>query len=243
MELTEKVALVTGAGHRVGRAIALGLAARGANLVIHYHSSEPAAVETEQKAAGLGVRAVRVQADLRRPVDIVRLFEAADRTFGGMDVLVNSAASLEAQDFMSLSADDWDHVLDLNLRGPFLCLQQAAQRMRARGGGAVVNISDTAAHWGWPRYPAHSVSKAGLEMLTRVAALALAPAIRVNAVVPGPVEKPPGMAAERWSSLGRALPLQRTGTAEQVAEAVVFCLENDYVNGEILFVDGGDHLR
>ena len=243
MELTDKVAIVTGAAHRVGRAIALGLAARGANLVIHYHSSEPAAVETEQKAAGLGVRAVRVQADLRRPVDIVRLFEAADRTFGGVDVLVNSAASLEAQDFMSLSAEDWDHVLDLNLRGPFLCLQQAAQRMRARGGGAVVNISDTAAHWGWPRYPAHSVSKAGLEMLTRVAALALAPAIRVNAVVPGPVEKPPGMGAERWSSLGRALPLQRTGTAEQVAEAVVFCLENDYVNGEIIFVDGGDHLR
>ena len=243
MELTGKVAVVTGAAHRVGRAIALGLARRGCHLAIHFHSSEPAAVETEQEAAGLGVRAVRVQADLRRPEDVVRLFETADRTFGGVDILVNSAASLEAQDFMSLTADDWDRVLDLNLRGPFLCLQQAAERMRARGGGAVVNISDIAAHWGWPRFPAHSVSKAGLEMLTRVAALALAPTIRVNAVAPGPVEKPPGMAAERWSSLGRALPLQRTGTAEQVAEAVVFCLENDYVNGEIIFVDGGDHLR
>jgi NAD(P)-dependent dehydrogenase (short-subunit alcohol dehydrogenase family) len=243
MELTGKVAVVTGAAHRVGRAIALGLARRGSNLVIHYHSSEPAAVETEQQAAGLGVRAVRARADLRRPEDVVRLFETADKVLGGVDVLVNSAASLEAQDFMSLSADDWDHVLDLNLRGPFLCLQQAAQRMRARGGGAVVNISDIAAHWAWPRYPAHSVSKAGLEMLTRVAALALAPTIRVNAVAPGPVEKPPGMSGERWSSLGRALPLQRTGTAEQIAEAVVFCLENDYVNGEIIFVDGGDHVR
>ena len=243
MELSGKVAVVTGAAHRVGRAIALGLARRGSHLVIHYHASEPAAVETEQEAASIGVRAVRVKADLRRPEDVVRLFEAADRAFGGVDVLVNSAASLEAQDFMSLSADDWDHVLDLNLRGPFLCLQQAARRMRARGGGAVVNISDIAAHWGWPRYPAHSVSKAGLEMLTRVAALALAPTIRVNAVAPGPVEKPPRMSAERWSSLGSALPLRRTGTAEQIAEAVVFCLENDYVNGEIIFVDGGDHLR
>ena len=115
--------------------------------------------------------------------------------------------------------------------------------MRARGGGAVVNISDIAAHWAWPRFPAHSVSKAGLEMLTRVTALALAPTIRVNAVAPGPVEKPAGMSAERWSSLGRALPLQRTGTAAQVADAVVFCLENDYVNGETIFVDGGDHIR
>lgn len=243
MELKGKIALVTGAAHRVGRGIALALAHRGCDVVVHYHASEPDAEATESEIVGLGRRAVRLRADLRLPEDIGRLFKAVDGAFGGVDILVNSAASLESQDLLTLTADDWDRVLDLNLRGPFLCLQQAALRMRTRGGGAIVNISDVAAHWPWPRYPAHSVSKAGLEMLTRVAALALAPTIRVNAVAPGPVDKPERMSDERWAALGRALPLQRPGSPDDVAHAVVFCLENDYVNGEVLFVDGGDHLR
>jgi pteridine reductase len=243
MQLQGKVALVTGSAHRVGQAIALALAERGCRLAVHYHAAEDAAQATERRVLDLGATAVRLRADLRRPADVAALFEGIDNAFGGIDILVNSAAGLEAQDLLTLSADDWDRVLDLNLRAPFLCLQQAARRMGARGGGAIVNISDAAAHWAWPRYPVHSVSKAGLEMLTRVAALALAPSVRVNAVAPGPVEKPERMTVDRWSALGRALPLQRTGSSDQVAEAVVFCLENDYLNGEVLYVDGGDHVR
>jgi NAD(P)-dependent dehydrogenase (short-subunit alcohol dehydrogenase family) len=243
MELRGKTALVTGAAHRVGRSIALALARRGCELAVHYHGAEAEAEATEREAVALGVRAVRARADLRRAEDVVRLFEAIDASLGPVHILVNSAAELEAQELLSLTEADWDRVLDLNLRGPFLCLQQAARRMLAGDGGAIVNISDAAAHWPWPRYPVHSVSKAGLEMLTRVAAVALAPKIRVNAVAPGPVEKPGRMPEARWSALGRALPLARTGTSQDVAEAVVFCLENDYMTGEVLLVDGGDHLR
>lgn len=243
MELRGKKALVTGAAHRVGRSIALALAQRGCDVAVHYHGAEAEAEATEREAEALGVRAVRAQADLRLAEDVVRMFETIDASLGRIDVLVNSAATLEAQELLSLTEADWDGVLDLNLRGPFLCLQQAARRMLAGDGGAIVNISDSAAHWPWPRYPAHSVSKAGLEMLTRVAAVALAPKVRVNAVAPGPVEKPGRMPEGRWNALGRALPLARTGTSQDVAEAVVFCLENDYITGEVLFVDGGDHLR
>jgi NAD(P)-dependent dehydrogenase (short-subunit alcohol dehydrogenase family) len=243
MELKGKVAVVTGGARRVGRRITLALAERGCDVLIHYHASEAEAARTEAEARAFGVRAGRVQADLRSPLGPGELFQHLDAVYGRLDLLVNSAAELEAQDLLSLTTADWDRVIDLNLKAAFFCLQMAAARMKPRGGGVIVNISDIAGHRPWPRYPVHSISKAGVEMLTRVAALSLAPAIRVNAVAPGPVEKPGAMTDARWAQLGSALPLRRTGTADDVAEAVVFLAENDYITGETLWVDGGDHLR
>ncbi len=243
MILDGKVALVTGGAHRVGRSIVLALAARGCSTMVHFHRSAAEAERTVEEAAALGGVSHALPGDLRRREDIERLFAEVDRLHGGLDILVNSAAILEPVDLLSASEADWESTVGLNLKAAFFCLQAAARRMQARGGGAVVNISDVAGQRPWRRFPIHSISKAGVDMLTRTAALALAPAIRVNAIAPGPVEKPPSMTEQRWRDIGQALPLGRPGRAGDVAEAVVFLLENDYVVGEILPVDGGDLLR
>ncbi|HSR48208.1 MAG TPA: SDR family oxidoreductase [Anaerolineales bacterium] len=240
MDLNGRSAVVTGGAHRVGRAIALALAERGCSLVVHYHRSREAAEQTAKEAERLGVRATPIGADLRQLGGVHGLFEHVDRAFDRLDVLVNSAAILEPVDLLAASEADWQSTIDLNLKAAFFCLQAAARRMHSSGGGAVVNISDVAGQRAWSRYPIHSISKAGLDMLTRTAALALAPDIRVNGVAPGPVEKPAGMTDLRWREIGGALPLRRPGTAADVAAAVVFCLENEYLVGETIPVDGGD---
>ncbi len=239
MELHDRIALVTGGAHRVGRAIALALAERGSHLVIHYHSAREAAAETVVEIRTMGRRAVSVQADLSTSSGVTALFRVVDETFGGLDVLVNSAAVLLPKDLLEVSDEGWRQTVGLNLKGSSFCLQQAALRMRSRGGGAVVNISDLAGRRPWKRFPLHSISKAGVEMLTQVAALSLAPDIRVNAVAPGPVLKPVGMNDSRWQKIASDLPLRRPGTPQDVARAVLFLLENDYITGETLVVDGG----
>jgi pteridine reductase len=243
MELQAKAALVTGAAHRVGKAIALGLAEQGCNLVIHYHSSRQAAAETIEEVKSFGVQAVGAQADLAQHADIVKLFRIVDEALGGLDILVNSAAIMQRADILEASQQEWDSTLDLNLKGTFFCLQQAAIRMRLRGGGAIINISDLAGLQPWRRYPIHCISKAGVEMLTRVAALSLAPDIRVNAIAPGLVLKPQGMDEAHWHALGTQVPLRRAGETQDVVRAVIFLLENDYITGETLVVDGGNLLR
>lgn len=242
MELRGKTALVTGGAHRLGRAIALALAEAGCDIALHYHASLDQASETAGRIQALGRRAVPMPADLSAPAGIEGLFRSLDESFDGLDILVNSAAILEPAGLLDATEADWQRTIDLNLRAPFFCLQQAARRMRRRGGGAIVNISDIAGLRPWPRFPIHSISKAGTEMLTRVAALALAPDIRVNAVAPGPVLKPERMPAGRWEALGVGLPLQRTGSPADVTHTVLFLLRNDFVTGETVVVDGGDQL-
>ena len=242
MELADRVAVVTGGARRVGRAIALALAHERSRLVIHYNTSAAEAEATVAEARASGAMAIAIRADLTDRAAIAALFRAADDAFGGVDILVNSAAILEPGDLLTASESDWERTIGLNLRGAFFCLQEAAVRMKRRGGGAVVNISDVAGRRPWGRYPIHSISKAGVEMLTRVAALALAPEIRVAAVAPGPVLKPDRMSPERWSEIGAALPLRRGGTPDDVARAVIFLLRNDFITGVSLPVDGGDEL-
>jgi NAD(P)-dependent dehydrogenase (short-subunit alcohol dehydrogenase family) len=240
--LDGKVALVTGSARRVGRAVALSLARRGCHIVVHHHRSPREAEEASAEARAAGARVIAAQADLTDRASIASLFVAIDEAFGGLDILVNSAAILEPADLLTATEEDWERTIGLNLRGAFFCLQEAARRMKGRGGGVIVNISDVAAHRPWMRYPIHSISKAGVEMLTRVAALSLAPEIRVAAVAPGPVLKPDRMTETRWSQLTSTLPLRRGGTPEDVARAVVFLIQNDYMTGETLMLDGGDHL-
>lgn len=239
MELTNKIALVTGGAKRVGKAIALELARAGAQVVVHYHSAGAAVAATVAEIEALGVRAVGVQADLSTEAGIAELFAAA-AAFGGLDCLVNSAAGMEAGDVRTLARADWQRVLDLNLTAPFFCAQAAARLMAGRpSGGAIVNIGDLAGRQPWAKYPAHSVSKAGLEMVTKVLAKALAPEIRVNAVAPGPVLKPDDWDEAKWARSGEHTLLKRTGSGYDVARAVRFLLEADYITGETLVVDGG----
>ncbi|MGD8604111.1 MAG: SDR family oxidoreductase [Anaerolineales bacterium] len=240
MELDGRYALVTGSGHRVGRAIAMALAARGVNLVVHCYHSSQAAIETVEQAQSYGISAQAIQADLRSPSSIETMFARLDQTLPQLDILINSAAIMERTDFLSATPQDWDRSLDLNLKGTFFCLQQAARRML--DGGVIVNISDIIGLRPWPGFPIHAISKAGVEMLTKAAALELAPQIRVNAIAPGPVLKPEDMNPERWQEIASPSPLGRPGQPEDIARAVIYLIENEYVTGETLVVDGGFQL-
>lgn len=238
------MALVTGSARRLGKAIALGLAEAGADIAVHHHASPADAAATVAELEQLGVRAVDFTADLRDPARIPDLFKAIERVFGRLDILVNSAATFEHAPVLEIRTEDWDRVMSLNLRAPFLCSQQAAGLMRAGGGlGKIVNIADVGAFEAWPGYVHHCVSKAGLVMLTRAMARALAPDILVNAVAPGTVLPPDGTSKEERAELAAMTSLGRLGTPADVVRAVLFLVESDYVTGETVVVDGGKTLK
>ena len=244
MDTQGRVALVTGSAHRVGKAIAIGLAERGVDIAVHHHRSTDAATSTAAELRDLGVRAHPIAADLRETAQVAKLFEDVEATFGGLDILVNSAAVFERSDALAIAADDWDRLMSLNLRAPFLCSQHAARSMRARGRqGRIINIADVAAFEAWPGYAHYCVSKAGLVALTRVLARAFAPDILVNAVAPGTVLPPEGTDKEERAELAGMSALGRIGDPDDIARAVVFLVESDYVTGETIVVDGGMMLR
>jgi NAD(P)-dependent dehydrogenase (short-subunit alcohol dehydrogenase family) len=249
MNLSGKVAIVTGAAHRVGKAIGLALAREGMQIVVHYGSSEELAQETVREIAALGVRAVAVQADLRDVNQIDRLFHTVQQEFGRLDVLVNSASNFVKQPFDAITVEDWKDVMQTNLRAPFLCTQRAARLMRmesrpAEEPAAIVNIVDLSGIYPWRSFVQHGVSKAGLIHLTQISAYELAPGIRVNAVAPGAILPPQGMDpdSDTWRKLGERTPLGRTGHPDYVGQAVVFLAKNDYITGAVIPVDGGEHL-
>ena len=236
------VALVTGAAHRVGRAIAAGLGEQGYHIMLHYNQAAEAALETGAAFAEAGIEVELHSADLTDFGQIEQLFAHLKQRFQRLDVLINSAAIMQRVEFERVEAQDWARTIDLNLRAPFFCIQQAAPIMQQNGGGVIINISDIAAIQPWEKFPVHSISKAGLEMLTRVAARAYAPQIRVNAVVPGPVLKPEGMSSKRWEQIGAELPIGRPGSPTEIVKAVLFLIENGGITGESLVVDGGNQL-
>lgn len=246
IDLTDQVALVTGGAHRVGKAIALELARRGAHILVHYGTSAEEATETVREIKSLGVDAFPVQADISQPDGVETVFAALRENFGKLHILVNSAANFQQRDLLDVTLGDWQQTLAINLTAPFLCTQAAAAMMRQNdpSGGVIINILDKGALEPWPRYPHHGVSKAGLWMLTQVTAASLGPDIRANAVVPGPVMKPAGtnMNDAEWAKIGQRTPLQRTGSAEDVARAVAYLAAEDYVNGALIHVNGGEHV-
>ncbi|MBI5667466.1 MAG: SDR family oxidoreductase [Chloroflexi bacterium] len=246
VDLGGQVALVTGSAHRVGKAIALELARRGVNILVHYGSSAAAATETVREIKSLGVDAYSAQADISTEDGVETMFTALREHFGRLHILVNSASNFQKRHLLEVSLKDWQATINTNLTGPFLCTQAAAALMRQNDppGGVIINILDKGALSPWPEYPHHSVSKAGLWMLTQVSAVSLAPDIRVNAVIPGPVLKPAGtnMSDEDWAKVGQKTPLQRTGSAEDVARAVAYLASEDFITGTAIHVNGGEHL-
>jgi NAD(P)-dependent dehydrogenase (short-subunit alcohol dehydrogenase family) len=239
-KLAGRAALVTGGAVRVGRVIALGLAREGADVAIGYHRSAIAARATVRELYALGVRAVAVRADLGRPGEARRLVTQAARRLGRLDILVNNAAVFLRTPFQAVTPAQFDRLIGVNLRGPFFCAQAAARLMARQGGGRIINIADVGAVRAWPGYIPYGISKAGLVMLTRGMAAALAPQIQVNAVAPGVVLLPEGFPAEARQRLAARIPMGRYGEPEDVAQAVCFfatCPE--YITGQVLFVDGG----
>lgn len=243
MELRGRVALVTGAGRRLGRAMAAALADRGMTLAIHHHASSAGANELREEVVAAGGRAVCFEADLTDARAARALPARVVAEFGGLDVLVNSAAVMHRLSFEETTAEQWDAVHDLNLRAVFFCTQGAAPALRAAR-GKVVNLADLAGLEPWPGFVAHSVSKAGVVMLTKVLALSLAPEVTVNAIAPGAVLVPEEYDDEERDRLARATPLRRLGSPSDVVSALLYVLEGgDFVTGEVLVVDGGRLIR
>jgi NAD(P)-dependent dehydrogenase (short-subunit alcohol dehydrogenase family) len=237
---TQPLALVTGAAHRLGKAFVLALARNDYAILLHYRNSDVQAATTATQIRTLGVPVFLSQADLSQPSQITSLFAMVDKIPHPLKVLVNSAAIIPTGDPRTLSAQDWDAVLNLNLRAPFLCAQEAAKRMVE--GGLIVNVTDVGAKKSWSRFPSYSVSKAGLEALTRLLARSFAPGIRVNAIAPGLVLQSDMISTEEWSRLVERLPLKRAATVEEIASALDFLLKNEYVTGQTLVIDGGYSL-
>lgn len=236
----QPLALVTGAAQRLGRAFVLALARNGYAILLHYRTSDVQAARTATEIRTLGVPVFLSQADLTEPKNIATLFKMADKIPHPLKVLVNSAAVISTGDPRTLPVKDWDAAFNVNLRAPFLCAQEAAKRMT--DGGLIVNVTDVGALKSWSRYPSYSVSKAGLEALTKILARALAPSIRVNAIAPGLVLQSDLISPEEWNRLIERLPLKRPATVEEIALALEFLLKNEYVTGQTLVIDGGYSL-
>jgi NAD(P)-dependent dehydrogenase (short-subunit alcohol dehydrogenase family) len=239
--LRGRVALVTGAAKRLGRAVALHLAEEGADVAIHYRSSRAEAAEVVAQIEKLGRRCGALQADLNSVSEIKRLFDDASKLFGRLDILVNSAANFLHTKFETTTEETWDASLSANLKAPFFCSQAAAPLLKQSGRGVIINFSDVGGLLAWPGYIPHCVSKAGIVMLTRCLAKALAPEIRVNAIAPGTItmpDDPPEMEAD---FIKRA-PLHRSGNPRDVAAAISFLIHSEFMTGQVLVLDGGRTL-
>src|SRR4030095_3819257 len=230
------LALVTGAAHRLGKSFALTLARLGYDIVLHYHSAEEAAHQTQAEIEALSRTVTLIQADLTDPTQINSLISNID----SLNVLVNSAAFMPHGNVDSLSLENWDTSLDLNLRAPFLLSQEVSKKMTE--GGLIVNITDVGAQKAWSRYPSYTVSKAALESLTKILARALAPKIRVNAIAPGLVLQSDIVPPEEWEKLIGRIPLKRPARSEEITSALEFLLKNEYITGRTIVVDGGYSL-
>lgn len=236
------IALVTGAGRRVGRAIAVALGRRGMHVVVHHHRSAEGAEETAELILRDGGAASLASGDLADLAACDRLIDAVLTEHGRLAVLVNSAAIMLRTPVGDTTPAQWDEMFAINVRAPFFLSQRAAPALRAAG-GSIVNIADLAAFESWPAYVPHGMTKAAVVQMTRAMAKALAPEVRVNAVAPGVVLLPEGWPAAEGERLRATTPLRRVGSAEDVAHAVVFLLEASFVTGEVIRVDGGRHVR
>ena len=244
--LKNKVVFVTGSARRVGRAIGLEFARQGADLVIHHASpsSEQDAQSAADEAKAQGVDAIIVTGDQSNPDDVARMFAAIKAHYGRLDVMVNSAANFKRSPLLDIDFEEWQEVIGVNLTGPFLLTQQASRLMIAGGqGGAIINISDNSGLTPWKDRPHHSISKAGVIMLTKVSAVSLGEhGIRVNCVIPGPVLPPAGEPESVFGEIAAALPLGHGGNPGNIAQACVFLATNDFATGAVLRIDGGEGL-
>ena len=242
MELAGRVALVTGGGRRVGRALAEALGMAGARVAVHYSASAAGADQTVQAIRAKGGEAESFPADLASAAAVAPLIERTIARFGGLDVLVNSAAVMERTPVGSVTAEQWDAMFALNLRAPFLLSQAAAPALGKRG-GVIINMADLAAFETWPGFIPHSITKAGIVQMTRALARVLAPGVRVNAIAPGAVLLPDDWDETSGEHLEQTTPLRRLGSPDDVVGAMLYLISADYVTGETIIVDGGRHVR
>ena len=241
--LLNQVALVTGGGRRLGREIALALGRAGAHVVVNYHQSRAGAQATVREIRSLGCDSVALRTDVSKPREVAAMFRAVKNRFGRLDILVNSAGIFFPAPLDELSEKDWDRVLGVNLKGAFFCAQAAARLMRRQKRGRIIIISSLGGLQAWPDYIHYCASKAGVIMLTRGLAKALAPRIQVNSVAPGTILFP----GEQRTALHRKIiektPLRKAGRPEDIVEMVLFlATQGGFITGQVFVVDGGKSL-
>ena len=239
MELSGKTALVTGAAKRIGRVIALELAKKGAHILLHYHQSEKEAAQTATEIKALGVSCFPVKADLSKPSEILKMVAEAEKLCKNVELLVNSASVYYKTPVETVSEADWDQLMDANLKAPFILSTEMGRRMAKKNGGKIINIADWSGFRPYKDFIPYCSSKGGLITLTKALARDFAPNVQANAVAPGPVLVPPDMSEQEKEAIAKTTALGRWGKPEDIAHAVVFLVENDYVNGIVLVVDGG----
>ncbi len=246
MDLQGRGALITG-GRRMGAAVASALARRGCDVALTYHRSKSDAEDAAARVHAAGRRALVLQKNLSHPEDCEAAANEAAAAFGRLDVLVNMASVYTATDFDRLTLEDWQKVMDVDLRAAFLCARAAVPHLRRSGGGRIVNFSDWVARSGRPRYKGYLpyyVAKHAVIGLTEALALELAgDQILVNAVAPGPILAPDGTTAEEHTAVERATPLGRWGGPDEIAKAVLALIDSDFLTGETVRVDGGRHVK
>ena len=246
MNLPRTVALITG-GKRIGAVVATTLAAAGSDVALVYNRSRAEADQTADAIRTAGRRALVVQADVSSDEACVAAVTATVAQFGRLDILINMASLYAAKPFEQLSVADWDRQLAVDLRASFVFAHAAAPHMKRAGGGRVINFSDWVAASGRPRYPGYVpyyVAKAGVRALTEVLALELAgDQILVNAIAPGPILAPPELSQDEHDAVMKSTPLGRWGGEAEIAKAVMFLVNSDFVTGETIRVDGGRHLK
>ncbi len=241
MQLEGRVALVTGSAQRIGRAITLALAEKGAHTVIHYLRSAKEAEITREECRRFGVRAIAVRANLARRREVDTLFRKILQTFKTLDILVNNAAIFPKTPFLTCPESVWDETLDTNLKGTFLCAQRAAKIMLKQGRGKIINMADWSGMRPYADYLPYCVSKAGVIALTQALALELAPNIQVAGIAPGPILLPKHYSRKEAKRVKGKVLLKRIGSPEDIARTVLFLLEGtDFITGSTVIVDGGE---
>ena len=243
MQLKNKVALVTGGAVRLGKAIAVALAQRGADVAITYNSSAGPAEAVVAEIIATGCRAAAFQADFSRTSDMGRLVDEVLARFGHLDILVNSAAIFERGEWDTTTEENWDRHFAINLKAPFFLSQAFGRHVKAHGTrGHIVNIADWRGVRPGPDHMAYTLTKVGVVGMTNSLALALAPEIQVNAIAPGLILPPPGANETFVAHKAAELPLARSGSPVEIVKAVLYLVDSDFVTGELLYVTGGEHL-
>jgi pteridine reductase len=243
MEISDKVALITGSSDRVGRIIALTLSAKGAKVAIHYYSNEDKALDTQREIEKLGSKSMILCGDISQRKDWMDMVNKIKDRWGRIDILVNNAAIFYPTPFFEITDDQWDHFMDTNLRGTFYGCQIIGELMYRKKLGKIINIADVSAQNVWPGYIPYCISKAGVIALTKGLSKVLAPYVTVNAVSPGTVLLAENYIRDEEDYLISRTPLKRIGTPEDIANTIAFLIEgSDFITGEIINVDGGRSL-